>query len=53
LDKAKNLLEDARIALMEENYTEAVFLAEQAKRSADLAITWLVIPVIIAFAGGR
>jgi len=52
LDRAENLLEDARKALIEENYTQAILLAEEAKRSADLAITWLVIPVIIAFAGG-
>ena len=51
LDRAKNLLEDARKALIEENYTQAILLAEEANRAADLAVTWLVIPVIIAFAG--
>jgi len=51
LDKAENLLEDARKALIEENYTQAILLAEEASRAADLAVTWLVIPTVIAFAG--
>jgi len=51
LDRAENLLEHAGKALMEENYTQAILLAEEAMRAADLAMTWLVIPATIAFAG--
>jgi len=51
LDRAENLLEDARKALIEENYTQAILLAEEASRAADNAVTWLVIPATIAFAG--
>jgi len=52
LDRAENLLEDAGKALIEENFTQAMLLAEEANRAADLAVTWLVIPAIIAFVGG-
>jgi len=52
LDRAENLLEDARKALIEENYTQAILLAEEANRAADNAVTWIVIPATIAFASG-
>jgi len=52
LDRAESLLEDARKALVEENCTQAIVLAEESERAADLAVTWLVIPAIMAFAGG-
>jgi len=51
LDRAENLLEDAGKALIEENYTQAILLAEEASRAADNAVTWLVIPATIASAG--
>jgi len=51
LDRAESLLEDARKALIEENYAQAILLAEEASRAADLAVTWLVIPAMIAIAG--
>jgi hypothetical protein len=52
LDKAENLLRDAQKALLEENYGQAILSAEEANRSADNAVTWLIIPTIMAFAGG-
>nr|MDO8134491.1 hypothetical protein [Candidatus Njordarchaeum guaymaensis] len=52
LDRAENFLEDARKALIEENYTQAILLAEEAKYAADNAVTWIVIPAILASAGG-
>jgi len=51
LERAEKLLEDARRALIDENYAQAILLAEEANRAAESAVTWLVIPVIIAFAG--
>jgi hypothetical protein len=51
LDKAENLLRDAQKALLEENYGQAILSAEEANRAADSAVTWLIIPTIIALAG--
>jgi len=51
LERAEKLLEDARRALIDENYTQAILLAEEANRAAQSAVTWLVIPATIAFAG--
>ena len=52
LDRAENLLEDARKALIEENYTQAILLAGEANRAANNAVTWLVVPATIVFALG-
>jgi len=52
LDKAENLLRGAQKALLEENYGQAMLSAEEANRAADSAVTWLIIPTIMAFAGG-
>jgi hypothetical protein len=51
LDRAESLLRDSQKALSEENYGQARVLAEEANRAADRAVTWLVIPVVVAFAG--
>jgi len=52
LDKAEKLLDDARKAFIERNYTQAILLAEETNRVANLAVTWLIIPAVTAFAGG-
>jgi len=51
LDKAKGLLTDAQNALAEQNYIQAIHLAEEANEAANNAITWLVVPVIVVLAG--
>ena len=51
LDKAESLLQNAQKALAMEDYGQAAVLAEQADRAADSAVTWLIIPTIVAFAG--
>jgi len=48
LNRAESLLEDAGKALNREDYTQAMLLAEEANRAAGNALTWLLIPVIIA-----
>ena len=47
LDKAESLLQTARRALSEENYGQAILSADEAYRTADSAVTWLVIPAVI------
>jgi hypothetical protein len=51
LDKAESLLQDAERALAEENYTQAILSAQEASQAAESAVTWLVMPAVVAFAG--
>jgi len=51
LDRAEYLLQEAQKALSEENYGQATLLAGEADQAADTAVTWLVVPVAVVFAG--
>lgn len=51
LDRAESLLSDSQRTMSQENYGEATVLAGEAIQAANSAVSWLIIPVAVVFAG--